>query len=101
MKKTLLSDTLQSTEPYGSIADNKVNPDLEEERQKKDFDDVELTKLIYGYSHDYLRSIIKAFEDNPTLQIGPKLYEMSRQEIIEHSIKHYINARNSKIFEID
>ncbi len=38
---------------YGSIYEKKVNPDLLEERQKRDFDQEELTRIIYGeyYSH--------------------------------------------------
>ena len=46
------SSTFSQKEPFGSIRNKKVNPDLQEERDKIDFDQEELTKIIYNDTYD-------------------------------------------------
>lgn len=41
----------QFSENYGSIKEKKVHPDLAMERSACDFEQVELTKILYGEHH--------------------------------------------------
>lgn len=70
---------------YGSIREKKVNPDLQEERDKCNFDQKELTRIIYGNdieSHENLKKVIGADKD---LQPTFEFYEMTREEMMERS----------------
>lgn len=70
---------------YGSIREKKVNPDLQEEREKCNFDQKELTKVIYGpdwEQHEVFKSKIAS---NPELQQSFDFYDLSREELLEQS----------------
>ncbi len=69
-----------STAPYGSIKERKVNPDLQEERAKINFDQAELTRLIYGSHLDRHQTMKAVFASVPELQNSYEFYEMSREE---------------------
>lgn len=65
---------------YGSVKEGKVNPDLQEERDRKDFDQLELTKLIYGEQYNNHLNYVEWFKKHPEVFPGPKFYDMTREE---------------------
>ena len=72
---------------YGSIREKKVNPDLAEERTLRDFDQAELTQLIYGGNLERHHEYKEMLEKNPIMQSTMALYDMSREEQMERSMK--------------
>jgi hypothetical protein len=74
---------------YGSIREKKVNPDLQEERDKCNFDQKELTKIIYGNDIEF-HNLYKRFTlENKELQTTPEFYEMTREEQMERSMRQF------------
>lgn len=55
---------------YGSIREKKVNPDLQEERELRDFDQKELTRLIYGGQYEKHLELKELVGKTPELQAG-------------------------------
>lgn len=72
---------------HGSIREGKVNPDLAQERSLKDFDQGELTRLIYGASYERHVEYKEMLEKNPIMRSTIDMYDMSREEIMERSMK--------------
>jgi len=72
-------------ERTGSIKEKRVAIDLLEERQKCNFDQLELSHFIYGKEkyEDYLQAQ-RLLEDDPILRGSEKFYEMSRPEMMEN-----------------
>lgn len=69
-----------ATAPYGSIRERKVNPDLAEERARVNFDQKELTRIIYGNHADRHETMKEVIASVPELQNSFEFYEMSREE---------------------
>eukprot|EP00347_Sterkiella_histriomuscorum_P017806 403347919 len=88
-------------EPYGSIKDKKVNPDLQAERDNCDFDQLELTKILYGNHYDKHKVFQKIIRDTPQIQGDPKYYDMNRQEMMIHSMKVIKAAYLSPLTEVE
>lgn len=65
---------------YGSIREKKVNPDLQEERDKCNFDQSELTKVIYGNDFETHKSYTKLMQDHKELHTTFEFYDMTREE---------------------
>ncbi len=72
-------------QPYGSIRERKVNPDLEEERKKVNFDQLELTKLIYAQFYDMHCQYKQMVQENPDMANSLDFYDMTREEQMERS----------------
>jgi hypothetical protein len=66
----------------GSVKNKIVNSDLEEERNKCDFDRVELELLLKGGEESMARinGLLSDMESDPILRHSEKYYEMSREE---------------------
>lgn len=72
---------------YGSIREKKVNPDLQEEREKRNFDQRELTQLIYGAMYERHREYADLVARDKNLQSNLEFYDMSREELLERSMR--------------
>jgi hypothetical protein len=88
-KKEFLHKTHDQVLPaaYGSIHERKVNPDLQEERDKCNFDQAELTKVIYGNNVVLHKDFSAWVQKEPLLQAGPAFYDMTREEQMERAQK--------------
>ena len=75
------------TSGYGSVREKKVNPDLAEERSLKDFDQGELTRLIYGSNFERHLEYKDMLEKHPIMQSKMEMYDMTREEQMERSMK--------------
>ena len=73
----------------GSWKRGIVNPDLEEERKKCTFDQVELAKFILGdRTYDFLHALEKVAKANPELLENElEKHDMTREERFMHSWK--------------
>ena len=80
-------DQVPMTSGYGSIREKKVNPDLAEERSLKDFDQGELTRLIYGGNLERHLEYKDMLEKHPVMQSKMEMYDMTREELMERSMK--------------
>lgn len=76
-------------ERTGSIKEKRVSPDLLEERAKCNFNQEELTEIIYGGKElrDEYLSWHKDMEKDPILQNNEKFYEMTREEMMENQMR--------------
>ena len=72
---------------YGSLREKKVNGDLQEERDLLDFDQKELTHLIYGGMYERHVEFKDMVANHPIMQAGIEFYEMTREEQMERSMK--------------
>ena len=81
----------------GSIKRKIVNPDLQEERDKCNFDQEEVEQIINlpGF-REYHSKIIDVIEKNPHLMQTNKSLEMTRDELMKHQWTHI-----NKIMDID
>ena len=97
-KKEFLHKEFDKVKPvaYGSIREKKVNPDLQEERAKCNFDRAELTQVIYGNNVDLHKDFIAFFEKRPHLQTDFSFYEMTREEMLERGMKVLKEVASSK-----
>ena len=88
-KADLTHQTFDQIKPhaYGSIREKKVNPDLAEERALIDFDQKELTRLIYGGMYERHVEFKDMVEKHPIMKAGMEFYEMTREEQMERSMK--------------
>ena len=74
-------------ERFGSIQSRKVNPDLQEEREKLDFDKKEFTRLIYGTQFDNHVRFTQWVKDHPEIDAGASFYDFNREELMGHMMK--------------
>lgn len=65
----------------GSIRRGIVNPDLQEERDKRNFDPEEIEDFIaVPGAIEYYRSLVDDHKKNPDLKLDPYIFELSRDE---------------------
>lgn len=74
-----------------------VNPSLQEERDKIDFNQKQLSTMIWGGEEKYAKhqAIMKFFANDPVLRNKPAQYDFTREEVMVDAFK-----RMNRIFEV-
>jgi Acyl-coenzyme A oxidase N-terminal len=99
-----MSKPVAAAPRMGSIKNKIVASDLEEERKKCNFDQKELSTLIWGGKQEYER-ILDVWGDlkaDKGLQVTEKWYDMTREELMEDGLrrlKRYYDTHRQKYFE--
>ena len=88
----------------GSIKNKIVASDLEEERKKCNFDQKELSTLLWGGQQDYARvkGIWGDLQADKGLQTTEKWYDMTREEMMEDALRRlrrYYDLHRMKYFD--
>jgi Acyl-coenzyme A oxidase N-terminal len=88
---------------HGSIKNKVVASDLEEERKHLNFDQRELTNLVWGGPHEHARilDLVKDMEADPVLKCSEKWYDYSReeqQEVLLQRMRKYYDLYRDKYF---
>ena len=87
----------------GSVRNNRVSPDLQEERDKCNFNQAELTEILYGGKanrEEYL-SWAREMENDPILRNNEQWYELTREEMMEkqfQKLRRFYEINREKYF---